>query len=98
MTSPVWKAGQVRVPTIRFLGEHSGPPERILKERISHLLSFDSGVNRAYLVKAEVGTRQDVGVVLAIRRQSGADAHLVEKVSEVFASVFNEKEGTNIHD
>jgi hypothetical protein len=96
MMSPVRRTEQVRVPAIRFLCEQDGPPERILKERISHLLSFDSTVNSAYLVKVEVGTRQDVGVVLAIGRQSGADPRLVEKVGEVFASVFNGKEHLDI--
>ena len=83
-------------PGIQFLGEQNGPPERVLKARLSELLEMQEGVVRAYLAKASLGYPKVMSVVLAIRMRGNPDASLIDPVGTVFASVFNAEEHLDI--
>src|SRR5450755_3042776 len=96
MTFSGWHPQEIRAPKIRFLCEQDGPPERTLKERLAHLLRFFPAVKRAYLVKIDFGAPENSGVVLAVRSKLEPDRDLVEKVGEVFASVFNAEEHLDV--
>src|SRR5262249_41402323 len=78
------------VPQIRFLCEQDGESERILKEALTNLFRGATPVARAYLARADFGSGQSTGVVLALRTFSPPDKSLVERVGAIFSSIFHE--------
>jgi SseB protein C-terminal domain len=90
------KSKDIRVPSVRFLGEQDGPPERLLKDRLADFFRRERIVSRAYLARADFEEGKDVTVVLALRTQFGPDDGLVEKVGTIFADVFDAKEHLDI--
>jgi hypothetical protein len=90
------KFEEIRVPELRFLGEQDGPPERLLKDKLADFFRRDRDVSRAYLVRVDFGEGEEASVALALRTQCGPDKATVEKVSKLFAGIFNAKEHLDI--
>jgi SseB protein C-terminal domain len=90
------KSEEVRVDEIRFLGEQDGPPEQLLKEKLTDFFQRDGSVSKAYLAKVDFGKAKSASVVLGLRTQFGPDKGMVEKVGAIFAFVFNAKEHLDI--
>jgi hypothetical protein len=63
------KVEQLRVPKVRFVGEQDGPPERLLKDRLTHLFRHDKTVSTAYLARVDYGDG-NIGVALGLRTAS----------------------------
>lgn len=85
---------EIRVSQVRFLGEQDGPPEKILKGRLTEFFQRDKSVQRAYLAKINLGTQD--GVALCLKTQFGTDRGMAEKVGGIFAMVFNAQEHLDI--
>lgn len=85
---------EIRVPRVQFLGEQDGPPEQLLKDRLTELFQRDKSVHRAYLAKVSLG--QQSGVALCLKTQFGADRGLAEKIGAIFGMVFNAHEHLDI--
>jgi len=90
------KSEEVCVREIRFLGEQDGPPEQLLKNRLTDFFRCDRTVSRAYLARVDFGEGKDASVVLGLRTQFGPDKGMIEKVGTIFADVFNAKEHLDI--
>jgi SseB protein C-terminal domain len=86
----------LRVQRVHFVGEQDGRPERELKGRLAEVLRGQSKVLRAYLARVAHGDRSPVVVALCIRTRSNPDAALLERLSEVFASMFSRNQHLDI--
>ena len=80
---------QLNVPVLTFVGEQDGPPERMLKGKLSGLFEGRTNVLRAYLARAHYGDPQAASVLLCLGVTSGADERLVEAIHSLFALHFN---------
>jgi hypothetical protein len=87
-------AQKLQVPEIEFVGEQDGPPERLLKERLSAAFVFHRWLERAYLAQVRYG--DESGVALCLRCADGPYEKLAEVVSEVFKSIFGAHEHLDI--
>ncbi len=90
-------AGMVQalhVPEVQFLGEQDGPPERLLKERLSSAFFFHPSLKEAYL--AQVRYADEICVALCIRSVDGPSQILAEVVAGVFGSIFGAREHLDI--
>ena len=90
MTSRSKPIIRVTVPKIRCLSDQSGPPETLLKNRLSESFSEGRLIKRAYLVRVayERSTAAD-SVVLAMRTRSDQEETSVVGIAgEAFASIF----------
>jgi hypothetical protein len=87
---------ELRVPQVRFVVEQDGPPERVLKGKLADFFRDEKCVARAYLVRADLGGRQGITVVLALLAKSGAEKQIVKQVGTIFASVFNSTQHLDI--
>lgn len=100
MKSPnqkIKRAEEFYVPEIRFLGEQDGPPEQILKRRLTDCFSGDVNIIRAYLARAWLaGAPGRTTVVLGLRTNAGPDHRIVNEVQSVFGSVFGYAEHVDI--
>lgn len=76
-----------REPTIHFLGEQDGQPERQLKSALSALFASGDAVQRAYLARVRYGDEQAANVALALVA-APASPELVDAVQKVFHSMF----------
>jgi hypothetical protein len=85
---------EIRVPQVQFLGEQDGPPEQLLKDRLTEFFQRDKSVHRAYLAKVSLGEQS--GVALCLKTQFGADRGLAEKIGAIFGMVFNAHEHLDI--
>jgi hypothetical protein len=85
---------EMRVSEVHFLGEQDGPPERLLKNRLTEFLQRDKSVHRAYLTKASF--EGQAGVALCLKTQFGADRGLAEKIGAIFGTIFNAHEHLDI--
>ncbi len=85
---------EVRVPSVRFMGEQDGPPERLLKGRLVEFFRQRCDVRRAYLAQIDAGGRP--GVVLCVSSIFGPDRALAEKIGVIFAAVFDSREHLDI--
>lgn len=95
MSNPVAAVTQeLQVPEIQFLGEQDGPPERLLKKRLSAVFVFHRQLERAYL--AQVRYADESGVALCLRCVGGQNPQLAEVVGEVFGSIFGAHEHLDI--
>lgn len=85
---------EIHAPSVRFLGEQDGAPERLLKSRLVEAFSRHTDVRRAYLAQINVG--DGVGVGLCISTVGDADPSLVREISAIFASIFGAHEYLDI--
>jgi hypothetical protein len=76
-------------PTLTFLGEQDGPPERVLKSKLSDLFGNRQNVIAAYLARAHYGDLTKPSICLGLCVTSGADLGLVEDIHDLFARQFN---------
>ena len=88
------KWDQHRVAEISFLQEQDGPPERLLKEKLTEIFRKNRAVERAYLTIGRLG--EETGVVLGLATRFGPEEKIVASVQTVFASVFNSDEHLDI--
>lgn len=74
---------------LTFVGEQDGPPERMLKEKLSELFAGCKYPLKAYL--ARVHYREAIGesVCLCLSVFGGEEKPLVEAVHSLFAQQFN---------
>lgn len=80
---------RIYYPEPRFHGEQDGPLERALKGRLAQLFRHDGDfVLRAYLVRTSSGHDEGAHIVLGLVTRGAADEALVERIGEVFASLF----------
>ena len=87
---------EITVSGLRFLGEQDGPPERLVKHRLTDLFSMDPNILRAYFARVTFVGTDEVSVALGLRTQSGPDTEIVKTVGIVFGSVFNAREHLDI--
>lgn len=92
--SPPKHPVEVRVPKVEFTGEQEGPPEQLLKSRLTEFFQRDKSVLKAYLAKISIG--KETEVALCLKSQFGPDRGLAEKVGRVFQTIFNAKEHLDI--
>ena len=85
---------EFRVKDIKFVGEQDGPPERILKRRLSELLAHLSET-RAYLARVRLSPESPIEVAFCLYGSSSSK-QLVSEIGAVFASVFGSHEHLNI--
>ena len=85
---------QLQVSGVQFIGEQDGPPERMLKERLSAAFVFHRQLDRAYL--ALVRYADETGVALSLSCAGGPSQKLAEVVGEVFGSIFGAHEHLDI--
>jgi hypothetical protein len=85
---------EMRVPQVRFLSEQDGPPEQLLKNRLTEFFQHDKSVRRAYLAKVALGEQSSVA--LCLKTQFGADRGLAEKIGGIFGMIFNAHEHLDI--
>jgi hypothetical protein len=85
---------ELQVPEIQFLREQDGPPERLLKERLSAAFVFHRQLNRAYL--AQVRYADQIGVALCLSCADGPSQKLAEVVGEFFGLIFGAHEHLDI--
>lgn len=86
-SSPPKHPQEIRVPRVRFLGPKDGPPEQMLKERLSEFFKRDRSVLTAYL--ALVDFDGQTSVALCLKTQFGPDRGLTEKIGAIFKTIFN---------
>lgn len=85
---------ELQVLEIEFVGEQDGPPERLLKERLSELFVVDRQLERAYL--ARVRYAGESGVALCLRNADEQNPKLAEAVGAIFGSIFGVHEHLDI--
>jgi len=78
---------EIQVPHVKFCGEQDGPPEQLLKNRLSEFFKRDRSVDAAYLARVDVGGQ--TSVALCLKTQFGADKGLAEKIGTIFKTIFN---------
>jgi hypothetical protein len=88
------KSVQYQAPEVTFLYEQDGPPERLLKEKLTEMFSQNETVERAYLAMARLGSES--GVVLGLATRSGPDEKIVTNVQAAFASECHTNEHLDI--
>ena len=83
------------VPGVRFVGEQDGPPEQLLKGRLSELFRQDKTIIAAYLARADIGSGS-ISVVLGLRAIGRPDKRVIGRVGAIFASIFAWQEHLDI--
>jgi hypothetical protein len=86
-SNPGSKIETIHISTLRFLGEHDGPPERELKSRLIQLFRCEREIRKGYLA---VVAYQDSGTpVVALCLSADAPSPtVVTKVGQIFHSTF----------
>jgi hypothetical protein len=79
--------GQQGHPSIQFLGEQDGEPERQLKSALVRQFKTAGNVYRAYLVRVRYGGTTS-SVALAIAASGEGQKRIVESVRRVFSAQF----------
>ena len=85
---------EIWIPDLRFLREHDGKPERVLKDRLVESFKQRDEVQRAYL--AQISSGDQLGVALCLKTRQGPDPNIVREVAAVFASLFARQEHLDI--
>jgi len=65
MASPnqlLGRAREIRAPSVQFLYEQDGPPERVLKSQLVELFKRNVNVKRAYLARISSGDQSSVAL------------------------------------
>ena len=83
-------------PTITFLGEREGKPERELKSALRRRFTDMRTVERAYLARVRYGNAGPGEVALALVVSAGDQAAVVGAVNEVFHAQFNTSQHLDI--
>lgn len=84
------KRGQeVHVPSVVFLCEQDGIPERDLKTKLLPLLNAQLAVSRAYLARVSYGNSNAPAVALCMRCTAEPKQAFVESITQVFVDMFN---------
>jgi hypothetical protein len=81
-------------PTVQFLREQDGKPERVLKEQFIEFVRRGSEVQRACL--AQVRFDGQLSVALSLKAIHGPDPNLVNAIGEIFKSIFVQQEHLDI--
>jgi hypothetical protein len=84
------------VPSLSFLGEQDGPPERELKAQFCQLLQNRACVQHAYLARVDYGNPGEYHVALCLRMTISDDAKLKKAIGEVFAQKFGRHEHLDV--
>jgi hypothetical protein len=87
---------EINVSQIHFLGEQDGPPEQVLKEKLMDFFQQDRNIIAAYLAQIHFGDPSQAGVALCLKTQFGTDRDVVEKISQIFSSIFGTHEHMDI--
>jgi hypothetical protein len=83
-----WKRKKPEIlqkPSVRFLGEQDGEPERELKAALAAAFRETSGPRRAYLARVDYG---DGGQAVALCLASPHDAELLRRAAACFSRLF----------
>lgn len=80
---------RLNVPVLTFVGEQDGPPERMLKEKLSELFGGRKSVLKAYLARVHYEDPKSISVCLCLGVTGGPDEPLVEAIHSLFAQHFN---------
>jgi hypothetical protein len=75
-------------PTIRFVGEQDGPPERDLKSHIAELLTNELEVDRAYLARVQYDDAENWNVALCLAATNPDISRINERIGRLFAGIF----------
>ncbi len=81
-------------PSVQFLREQDGNPERLLKRWLVESFRQRVEVQRAYL--AQISSGDQSGVALCLRTRHGPDPNLVREISAIFAKLFVRHEHLDI--
>ena len=87
-------AKKLQVAEIQFLAVQDGPPERLLKTRLSAIFTFHRRLERAYL--AQVRYSDESGVARCLRLADGQKQEIAEVVGEAFGSIFGAHEHLDV--
>lgn len=87
---------EVEAPSIRFLAEQDGIPERMLKQKLVEFFKRDQSVTIAYLARIAFGNQSQIGVALCLKTQFGPDRGIAEKVGWIFGLIFGAHEHLDI--
>jgi hypothetical protein len=79
---------------IRFLREHDGESERLLKARLVESFRQSDEVQRAYLV--QISSDNQPGMALCLRTRHGPDPNIVREVGAIFGCLFVRQEHLDI--
>lgn len=79
------KPEQIVQPTVEFVGEQDGPPERELKAGLASLFATRAQVSRAYLCRVRYTDR---GGAVALAVVAPEDARLAADIGQVFRQMF----------
>jgi type III secretion system (T3SS) SseB-like protein len=85
---------EMQVSEVQFLGEQDGPPERLLKNRLTEFFRRDKSVHRAYLARTSL--EGQASVALCVKTEFSADRGLAEKIGAIFGMIFNAREHLDI--
>jgi SseB protein C-terminal domain len=85
---------EIQIQSLRFIREHDGKPERVLKDRLVESFKQRADVERAYL--AQVSSASQVGVALCLKTRNGPDPSLVREIAVIFAAIFVRQEHLDI--
>src|SRR5947208_16282885 len=78
---------EMRVSGVQYLSEQDGPPERLLKNRLSEFFQRDKRVQRDFLAKVSLDGQ--AGVALCIKTQFDADRGLSVKKGRIDGLIVN---------
>ena len=84
------------VPSIRFVSEQDGPPEKELKAALADAFRRWPTVERAYLCRVTYDNPYAHEVALCLRTLSKPNRQLVNDASAVFASLFGKDQHLDI--
>ena len=77
---------ELRVPSVRFVREQVGAPERALQSRLLECFQRHTAIKRAYLVQISSGDQ--LGVALCLKKINGPDRALIKEIGDIFADIF----------
>jgi hypothetical protein len=80
---------ELNAHALTFVGEQDGPPERMLKGKLSELFAEYKNLLKAYLARVHYRETKGESVCLCLLVSSGADEPLVEAIGSLFARHFN---------
>jgi hypothetical protein len=86
--TPSRPAEEFTAPTIRFVGEQDGPPERDLKAHIADLLRNELEVDRAYLARVQYDDTPSWSVAPCLAATKPDIPTINERIGRLFAAIF----------
>ena len=76
----------IQIQSLRFIREHDGGPELVLKDRLVESFKQRDEVQRAYL--AQISSGDQSGVALCLKTRHGPDPNVVKEVGAISAAIF----------